>query len=268
MKKALIFCICIIQSVAGFSAMGAVTIKKAAPVATQETTASSTTASLVPTVLGLIGGVQQLNAQQKELTAECIPSSQEITFVDNTMKEWAKTGAASAKDIEKSLGRKPCRAAVGGYAASVNVAAGTDMENICYDYFGTDSDKNMVWYQFPKVGKATYCSDGSPTCSEKNKKTKSDIYEIFNLIDFSAADYTTAEATMAAKLIAKIEKCSYAKLNAKKKAMWGEFLVDTISNVGQSTNTGTIMQQVGNISGGGLGSLSSIGGFVTQFADM
>ena len=61
----------------------AITINKAAPVAAQESSTSANTASLVPTVLNLIGTVQQLNAKQKELTAECIPSSQEITFVYN-----------------------------------------------------------------------------------------------------------------------------------------------------------------------------------------
>ena len=73
--------------------------------------------------------------------------------------------------------------------------------------------------------------------------------------------------TMASKLIAKIENCSNSKLNAKKRAMWSEFLMGTISNIGQPTNTGSIMEQVSNIagSGGGLGSLSSLGAIASQF---
>lgn len=248
----------------------AITVKKAAPVATKETSATDTTASLVPTVLGLVGGIQQLNAQQKALTAECIPSSQEITFVDNTMKEWAKTGAMSAGDVQTALRRRPCNVASGGYAASVQIAAGTETNDICYDWFAGDGNEGMVWYRFPKVGRTTYCADGSLTCGEKDKKNASDIYELFNLIDFSEADYTKQEATMAARLITKIEKCSPAKLSAKKKAMWGEFLVDTIGNVGQSTNTGAIMQQVGALQqsgGGGIGALGSLGSVVGQFMD-
>lgn len=263
MKKALLFFICAVECLVGAPAGAAVTIKKAAPVATQESSAASTTASLLPTVLGLVSGVQQLSAKQKALTAECIPSSQEITFVDNTMKEWAKTGAMSAAEVQKQLRRKPCAAPNGGYQAAVAVSVGTEKSDICFDHFAGDGNDGMVWAGYPKVGKATYCTDGSRDC--KNKETVSDIYEIFNLIDFSEADYTASEATMAAKLIAKIEKCSYSKLSAQKKAMWGEFLVDTIGNLGQKTNTATIMESVGSITGGG--GLSSLGAIATQFID-
>ncbi len=263
-KKLHIFC-CAISCMAVMPAMAAVAIKKAAPVATQSSSAADTSASLIPTVLSLVSGVQQLNAQQKALTAECIPSSQEITFVDNTIKEWAKTGAMTAADIQKQLRRNPCQIASGGYAASVQISAGTDGATLCYDYFAGDGNDGMVWEKFPKVGRATYCTDGSLTCSDKNKKTVSDIYDIFNLVDFSEADYTAAEATMAAKLIAKIENCSNAKLSAKKKAMWGEFLVGTIGNVGQKTNTSTIMESVGGLTGGG--GISSLGAIATQFMD-
>ena len=71
---------------------------------------------------------------------------------------------------------------------------------------------------------------------------------------------------MAGVLISKIENCSYAKLNAKKKALWGEFLVDTVGNLGQKTNTATIMQTVGSVANsGGMGALQSLGSVATQF---
>ncbi len=265
MKKSLLFFVCLTICFTGIPGNAAITIKKAEPVATQSSSSASTTASLVPTVLGLIGGIQQMNAKQKELTNECIPSSQEIAFVDNTMKEWAKTGTMSAEEVQRKLGRKPCNVAVGGYRASVIVAAGTESDNICYDYFAGDGNAGMVWAGYPKVGSATYCVDGAVSCSDKDKKTVSDIYDIFNLIDFNETDYTASEATMAAKLIAKIETCSYSRLSAKKRAMWGEFLTDTISNLGQTTSTGMIMEQVGNIAGGGgLGALSSLGSIASQ----
>ena len=221
----------------------AVTINKAAPVAPVESSSSSTTASLVPTVLGIISGVQQLTNQQRQLTAECIPTSQEINWVNNMVKEWAKTGAMNAADVERKLsaqGMRRCASATGGYANSVAVAANTDMENaICYDYFGTDADRAMVWYQFPMASVATYCSDGSLVgCATDDRVTVSNIYEIFNLIDFSA----------------------------RKRQLWGEFLTDTINSLGQPTNTGSIMDAVSGItSGGGLGSIGSIGSLAAQF---
>ena len=263
-KKLLIF-MCMI-SCAVSSAPAAVTIKKAAPVATQAASVQDTGASLVPTVLGLVRGVQQLNAKQRELTQECIPTSQEITFVNNTMKEWAKVGEMTAEDAQKRLNRRPCSIARGGYAQAVRIAAGTDAADICYDYFSGDGNADMVWEGFPMASTATYCSDGSLSC--KNPVDVSDIYEIFNLIDFSAADYTKTEATMAAKLLSRMENCSYAKLSAKKRAMWGDFLISTVGNMGQSTNTDAIMQSVSGVtSGGGIGGLSSLGAIVQQFSN-
>ncbi len=263
MRKNILFLICACLSVAVTPTVAAVAIKKAAPVATQQTSASADAASLLPTVLGLVNTVQELNAKQKALNAECVPSSQEIQFVDNMMKEWAKTGAMTAADIEKQLRRRPCVSATGGYAASVQVVAGTEGQVVCYDWFAGAGNEGMVWYKFPKVGKTTYCKDGSPTCGENNRETVSDIYDLFNLINFGTDDYTATEATMAARLISKIDKCSYSKISAKKREMWGEFLVDTMSGVGQKTNTGSIMDAVQNVAGGG--GLSSLRAIATQF---
>ena len=90
MKKFLLLFVCAVVCLAGTPGF-AITINKAAPVAAAESTTSTATASLVPTVLGIIGGVQQLTNQQRQLTAECIPTSQEINWVNNMVKEWAKT---------------------------------------------------------------------------------------------------------------------------------------------------------------------------------
>lgn len=260
-KKLLIF-MCMI-SCAVSSAPAAVTIKKAAPVATQAASVQDTGASLVPTVLGLVSGVQQLNAKQRELTQECIPTSQEITFVNNAMKEWAKVGEMTSDDAKRALGRMPCPGGTGYQMAVRTTLNGDDGDLVCYDNFGSSGDKNTVWYLFPKASVASYCDDGSQAC--KNKKTVSDIYDIFNLIDFSESDYTKTEATMAAKLLSKIENCSNSRLSAKKRAMWGEFLTSTVGGLGQKTNTSSIMETVSGLSSGG--GMSSLGAIVSQFAD-
>lgn len=250
-------------------AMAAVSIKKAAPVATQQASKLDSAGSLVGTALTLVSGVKALNQQVNALTAECQPTSAEVTFVNDTVKEWAKTGAASAEDVQRSLKRKPCdvSSGIGGYQTAVEIAVmmGDDSE-ICYDSFKGDGNEGMVWYEFPRVGTATYCDDGSRSCG-KNQKSTSDIYEIFNLIDFTEADYTKQEATMAGKLIAKIEKCSTAKLSQAKKALWGNFLTESIGNLGQKTSTASIMDTVSGVvgsGGGAMGGLSSIGSFITS----
>ena len=268
MKKFLLFFIGGLFAVHGTA--GAVAINKAPSVATKQVTAVDAGASLLPGVLNLVTGVMQLNQKQKALTAECIPTSQEINFVNNIIKEWAKTGVATADEIEngKMDGMKPCETGE-TYESSVRIAADLGEDGlICYDYY--KDDERAVWYKFPKASSAYYCTDGSLTssCDEKDRREVSNIYDVFNLIDFAEADYTPTEATMAAKLISKIEKCSYAKLNARKKAMWGDFLVETIGNVGQKTNTGAIMQTVSGVANtGGMGALQSLGGIATQFLD-
>lgn len=244
----------------------AVTIKKAAPVAPKQTSVVESTGSMVPTVLGLVNSIKELSAKTKALTEECVPSSAEITFVNNMVQEWAKTGAATAEEAEKALGMQRCKdISSGGYARTVEINAGESDDLVCTDWFGGDGNKDMIWYGYPMAAKATYCADGSFECGNSQKKTVSNIYNVFNLIDFGVNDYTVAEAKMATQLQAKIEKCSDAKLSAAKRAMWSEFLVNTISNVGQPTNTGAIMQSVGNISQSGLGGgLSSLSGIATQ----
>jgi len=269
MKKNLVIFVVLSLCATVNAVTAAVTIKKAAPVATQESSTSSVTTSLVPSVLSLVSDVQNLNAQQRTLDAECTPSSAEIEFVNNTIKEWAKTGAATASEVERRLNKQRCAGGV-GYEASVRYSAGTDMKNICYDNFAGESDEMMVWYHFPKASKATYCPDGSPTCSDKERKTISNVYEIFDLVDFTYEDYNKQEATMAAKLIDRADRCSDVRVNQKKKQMWGEFLVNTMGNVGQKTSTSTIMQTVGNITQNGAslnGGLSSLGAIATQFMD-
>lgn len=245
----------------------AVAVKKAAPVATKEASKTDASASLMGSVLGLVSSVQALSAQQKALTEDCIPTSAEISFVDKTVKEWAMTGAASAEEVQYKLHGNPCDGVTGDYALKAQQADATESTDICYDVFSGTGNDNMVWAGFPKVGKATFCPGGELTC--KNKKTVSNMYDIFNLVDFDKEDYTIQEATMAGKLIDKIERCSNSKLSAKKRALWGEFLTNTLSNVGQKTNTGNILQQVTSISnsGGGLGALSGLGGLATQYLD-
>lgn len=248
-------------------AHAALAVKKAAPVAAKTTPVAESAGSLVPTVLGLVGSIKELNAKANALSAECVPSAAEITFVNNMVKEWAKTGASTWEEAEKALGMKRCNnAPSGGYARSVEINAGEDDEFICTDYFAGVGNEGMVWENFPMAAKATYCSDGSFECGNSKKKTASNIYNVFNLIDFGTEDYSPSEAKMASQLLAKIEKCSDAKLSATKRAMWGDFLIGTISNVGQPTNTGAIMQSVGSISQNGLGGgMSSLSGLATQF---
>jgi hypothetical protein len=250
------------------AAQAAIQIKKAENVAAKPSGGTDGAASLVPSIIGLVSGIADMSKKQKELSEECIPSSKEITFVNEIMKEWAKTGQSSASELERKMQpRQKCSIKTGvcyEFEAK-NLAAGMA---ISYDFFVGAGNDGMVWEGFPKASIATYNkSDPEITCSGNNCATVSDIYEIFNLVDFVEADYTTSELTMATKLLSKVESCSSARLSAKKKALWSAFLADTVNNMGQKTNTGGIMEQVSAISsgGGGLGSLGSFGSIAAQF---
>ena len=244
-------------------ARAATVVKKAAPVAVQQKSATDATSSLLPTVLNLVSAVKDMNAKTKALTEECVPTAAEISFVNDTIKEWAKTGAMTADEARRALGMKRCENGA-TYERVLQEWADENDEDICFDSFNGPGNAGTVWDGFPMASKATYCADGSYECGASQRKTASNIYNVFNLIDFTVDDYTVRESKMAAQLTDKIEKCSSAKLSAAKRMLWKQFLTDTISSVGQPTNSGAIMEQVSAISssgfGGGLNSLSGLAG--------
>lgn len=266
MKNILISLVCVFAYVATITSdASAVVIKKAQSVSTQQKTATEGVASLVPTVLGLVSNVQQLTQKQRELEGNCVPTSAEITFVNNMVKEWARTGSDTADEFFMRMGSNNRRCSASeSYESLVRNGAGTD-SGVCYDYI---NDPNMVWHNYPVARVVSYCNDGSYSCNDKNKKTISNVYEIFNQIGFVEADYAKSEADQAAKIIARIEECSPAKLSAKKRETWGSFLISAMGSVGQKTNTASIMDMVSSVSntGGGLGgTVQSLGSVATQF---
>ncbi len=269
MKKIIAFFFMLIPLVANGAA---VQITKAPSVATAESSgggAAGGAGSLVGTLMGLATNVMSMNEKVKALTAECIPSATEITFINNTMQEYAKIGQTTADALKTSLKRERCSetAKYGDCYAdeAKNHAEGLPLR---YSAFFSPADANMVWWGFPKAAIGKYCSDGMPTCDAKKQVTVSDAYDLFNLIDFAPGDYLPGEATMAARLLNKVESCSTAKLSAKKKALWGEFLITTAGGIGSRTNTGGIMEQVGAMTqggGGAIGALGGLGSMASQF---
>lgn len=248
----------------------AITIKKAAPVAAQNNTKEklgTDATSLIGTVMTLVGTVKDLGVRHKQLTEECIPSNSDITFVNNLVKEWAKAGGGSQRSMQSAMGGVPCTR-VGEWAEEIERSEGDKDDVGCFEAFVSSSDENTVWYNYPKAAVARYCEDGSDDC--KNKATVSNIYDIMALIDFSDKDYTTSELTQVVKLNEKIEHCSNAKLSARQKALWGEFLNNTVSGLGQKHDMSAILGGVTQVtdsvgSGGGMGALQSLTGLATQF---
>ncbi len=260
MKKLLsifVITMCALTSVS----QAAVNIKKAAPVATKKTEAMESATSLLPTVIGLVSSVKSLNAQQQQLSADCAPTYDELNTVNDLVKEWAKLGETTAASAASGLGNQ-CTS----YQAFMDLA---DDDESCYEAFTSESsDKDTIWENFPKATSAKICEDGS----SKNCKNVSNIYDIFGKLPFTDADYTKSEIKKVAALKEKATRCAPAKIAAAKRELYGGFLTQTLSSVGQSTGaagTASVLEAVSSMGGSGdiKSMLPSLGSMATQMFD-
>ncbi len=258
---------------AAFGAANVLMPKKADSVAKRDvsTSTTGTGASLLPTALGLVTSVIQLNQQQKALTAECEPTSREITFVNNMIKEWANAGGRNP--LTSSSAVRPCSANE-SYATTVRYAGNglaIDNSTICWDTFTDSEARHAVWAGYPKASVAEYCSDGGDNlslCGKGSRKKVTNMWTLFDMIDFENKDYTQGEATQAVALLEKATKCSTNKLAAKRLETFGGFITNTISNLGQPTNTDSIMGAVSSVVGQtGFGNIGGIANVAAQFLD-
>lgn len=278
MKKLFIFCAVTCAFCGAFDARGAANVlvpKKADSVAKRDASTSTTNvgASLLPTAATLVGNVIALNQQQKALTAECEPTSREITFVNNLVKEWAIAGATNPL-TGGTRGMRECDKDSGESYENTVTRAGTgvtvDPSGVCYDTFSDADARGAVWARFPKAAVVEYCSDGGALsmCGKNKRKKMTNMWTIFDMIDFDNKDYTRTEASQAVALLQKATNCSGTKLAAKRLETFGGFITSTISNMGQPTNTGNVMGAVQSIVG--QSGISGIGGLATvasQFLD-
>lgn len=261
MKKLLVILGVFTCAVTGVS-QAAVNIKKAAPVATKKADTMESATSLLPTVIGLVSNVKTLQAQQQQLTADCAPTSDEVNIVNDLVKEWAKLGETSASGAVSGLGNTDC---TGGYQTFINLF---DDKDSCYEVFSGEANYGTVWAGFPKVSSGKKCKDGD----NKNCTSVSNIYDIFARLPFGDEDYTKAEARKVAQLKEKAQRCAPAKVAAAKRELYGEFLTQTLSSVGQSSGaagTASVLETVSSMGGSGdiKSMLPSLGQMATQALD-
>lgn len=218
--------------------------------------------SLVPGVIGLVGSVMDINAKQKALTANCVPTGSEINFINTMIKEYAKSGGGKNNLL---AGHTLCDEK-SSYSSSVKLLSSSKIPE-CYEPFNL-LGKN-IWDQYPKATTAKICPNGDIVCSGK-EITVTNAYDLFGIISFffSSEDYTEGESRQISGLLKKTEECSKSSLDMKKRELWTNFIVNTAGSIGKNTNTGNIIQQVGAISGGGVGGiLNTIAPVATQFMD-
>lgn len=244
-------------------------IKKAAPVSTkQQVNKMDSMTSLLPAVMGLVGSVQSLKSEQQKLNSGCEPTSDEKSTVDDLVKEWAKIGTTDASSALSGLG-EPCSTAAdnsGGHYQGF-IDNHRDEEDVCYETFSSKSDKGTPWEGFPKVSSGKLCDVDNKKC-----EYISNIYDIFAKIPFSDADYTIAEVAKITKLKEKFDRCAPAKLRAAKSEALGNFVIQAMGNVGQTTGASgmeSVLQAVQSLGGSGnlKSVLPSLGTMATQALD-
>lgn len=247
--KRLVFFFIVFACMAPCVSWSAVNVKKAAAVSTQKASGVESATSLLPSVIGLVGTVQQLNAQQQQLTAECAPTSSEIEFVNELVKEWARIGDSDANSL--MMGVTECAPLT--YKEFMTSA---DKNEACFVKY--DAGQGYIWDGYPKASMAEICPvDGN----KKNCKYVSNIYDVFGKISFGDADYTKREAQQVARLREKYQKCAPEKVSAAKRELYGGFLTQTLGNVGQTSGaagTADVLNAVSSIGGSGnIGNISN-----------
>ena len=80
-------------------------------------------------------------------------------------------------------------------------------------------------------------------------------------IPFGPEDYTESELSKVRGLLEKAERCAPDTISKKKRELWGNFLVGTISSVGSSTGAAGVSDVVGMAQS--LGATSGAGGIST-----
>lgn len=256
MKKILSIFV-IVGLLAPFASFGAVTVNKKsavtkkASVETQKTSGLASATSLLPAVISTVSGVMELKKATQALGADCSPTGSEISLINELVKEWARVGDTDASGAMS--GFDSC------YGDTYYSHIEQDGEKACATPF---TDNNMIWKGYPRAESATV-----------NKKTYSNVYDIFAKIPFGFDDYTKSEADQVKALIEKTERCAPNKISAKKRELWGGFLTNTISQVGSSagvSGVGDVMQMATQFGAGG-GGVSSVlgqfGGMATQMMD-
>lgn len=264
MKK--LFSIFVVACVVPLASWGAVSsktsssgIKKANPVsAKQQTNKVESMTSMLPAVMGLVGSVQSLKSEQQKFGQDCAPTSDEVSTVNELVKEWAKVELGDASSAVSGLG-EPCSGdsednSSGKYSAFMEYA---EKNATCYESYTSSSDKDTAWYKFPKASMGKKCDADNKKCD-----TISNIYDVFAKITavFSEdADFTVAELSKINKLKEKAERCAPGKIAAAKSEAYTGFVTQALGNVGQTTGasgTESVMQAVSAL--GGSGNLKSI----------
>ena len=254
MKKILSFfviiCVCLLNQGAVAANFA---VKKASPVKKQETSGldSVSNNSVIPGVLNLVTSVAALKQEQKTLRAECYPTASEQSFVNDMVKEFAKTGIMTAKSMREAVaGNNNKCAGATGYRESVRESKSVGIGKPCVEVFDSKADENKIWRDYPKVSAVTYCPDISMDSCPSKEQYASNIYEIFGLITFEEGDYLASEASKYDSFMKKMEKCSPANIKARTTQAYMNFAKNAVTGIGQKTNTANIWDAVGTLTQG------------------
>jgi len=259
MRKIHIYALCLAAFALCAPAHAAPQIRRADAVASAPSaqTGQSQTASLVPTALGLVAGIMSLNQEMRTLDERCRPSSSEIRWLNDLMKEWAKAGAPKPKP-EENMGRmRPCD---GTFANDVGLSGPSRANrDVCFEVFSGQGNDDMIWAGFPRAADTVCRCKGAHTtgcsgCRVQDQEWFSNAYEIFALIDWSDNDFIAREASILPTWRRKVDECSPVRLAQHRRELWGGFAMQTAASLGQQQDMATTMQNVNVLMQAGQGS--------------
>jgi hypothetical protein len=215
--------------------------------------------------LGLVANVMATNAHLAALSASCRPSSSEVTWVNNMVREYAKAGGPRPTDITL------CGAA-GESGAFKLFVEGDSGKSLCYEIFAGTSHAGMIWAGYPMASEACRCKprgECGTSCKDTDREYKSNIYEVFATVEsyFSEADFLANEASTLATFRRKAEECAPGRLAAQRQSMWTNLALGAAGSLGQRQGVPSTMESVGAIMGASAGG-GGIGGAALQFAPL
>lgn len=235
------------------------TIKKASSVQEkqQDKMDAVTGTNLAGMAIGLFAGIQALKNEEKAMSQSCAPSIADRDYVNKMMREYAKTGQKTSKEMLAALG---AQASDGWCSYKEYVRTGQGEK--CFDLMVGSDDDGRIWYGYPSATEGFQeCPPDKPNC--KDKKYYSNVYEIYAVMNWTDADLLPDELSTHSKLMAKAEECAPEVIARKNRERAGNLITGTLGSIGQKQNTAGTMEAVGGLMQGmgtnGLGGLGTVG---------
>jgi hypothetical protein len=250
------------------------TIRRADHVAASAPAQPTGQAGLLPTALNLAVGVMALQAEMQALDARCVVTQSEVDWVNTMIRRWTEAGGVPPEG-EMVVGIRHCGGENMRFRDHITTSRGgraRGNDALCFERFGENdgaSSSGMIWYGAPRASRHCICKNNvnascPGSCTVDQQEWFSNAFHIFQLIDFSDADFLAGETNHLAPMRRKFSDC--ARLTEDRRNLVLGFALDTAGSLGQPQNPATTMQAVGTLMQSGAAGQSGTAQMVTSLA--